>query len=65
MLVGRKKKAQLDLEIEQVATRVRFEILRELKNIAKRDGLTVVHMARKYIERGVESDRDHRRQRDD
>lgn len=47
--MGRKKKALVDRNLEVLSARVRFDVYREVENIAKREGLTLTQVLRRAV----------------
>lgn len=54
--MGRKKKSLSDRELEVLSARVRFDVYRQVELIAKREGLTLTQVVRKFVKAGVEAD---------
>lgn len=54
--VGRKKKSLGERELEVLSARVRFDIYKQVETIAKREGLTLTQVVRKFVKAGVEAD---------
>lgn len=47
--MGRRRKASGEREIEILAARVRYEIYKEVGDIAKKEGLTLTQVVRKAV----------------
>lgn len=54
--MGRKKKSLGERELEVLSARVRYDIYKQVEYIAKRDGLTMTQVVRRFVKAGVEAD---------
>jgi hypothetical protein len=56
MTLGRKKKSLGEREIEVLTARVQFDVYKQVEIIAKREGLTLTQVVRKFVKAGIEAD---------
>jgi hypothetical protein len=56
-IVGRKKKSIGERELEVLSARVRFDVYKGVEEIAKREGLTLTQVVRKFVKAGLEAAR--------
>ncbi len=47
--MGRKKKSLMERELEVLSARVRFEVYKDVEQIAKKEGLTLTQVVRKAV----------------